>query len=72
MPIDHKIINASSKLNEYRSNSINGRVSYATKQTHPLNGTKFDGKGFCFIVVGNKKHDILILTVTMRKYILQS
>ena len=32
MPIDHKIINASSKLNEYRSNSINGRVSYATKQ----------------------------------------
>ena len=23
-------------------------------QTHPLNGTKFDGKGFCFIVVGKK------------------
>ncbi|MGA8912950.1 MAG: hypothetical protein WB443_08860 [Nitrososphaeraceae archaeon] len=40
-------------------------------QTHPLNSTKFDGKGFCFIVVGNKKHDILILTATMRNYLLQ-
>ncbi|HET7285801.1 MAG TPA: hypothetical protein VFI70_14050 [Nitrososphaeraceae archaeon] len=40
-------------------------------QTPSTNGTKFDGKGFCFIVVGNKKHDILILTATMRKDILQ-
>ena len=40
-------------------------------QTPSTNDTKFDGKGFCFIVVGNKKHDILILTATMRKDILQ-
>jgi hypothetical protein len=32
MPIEHKTINTTSKLNEYRSNSINRRVSYATKQ----------------------------------------
>ncbi|MGB8033176.1 MAG: hypothetical protein WCF03_05065 [Nitrososphaeraceae archaeon] len=28
--------------------------SSTISQTHPLNGTKFDGKGFCFIVVGKK------------------
>src|SRR5918911_5754458 len=32
MPIEHKTIKMSSKLNEYRSNSINRRVSYATNQ----------------------------------------
>ncbi|MGB6628621.1 MAG: hypothetical protein WBE61_10850 [Nitrososphaeraceae archaeon] len=32
MRIEHKTIKASSKLNDYRSNSVNGRLSYATKQ----------------------------------------
>ena len=52
------LLNEKQRLMLSRSSTIS--------QTHPLNGTKFDGKGFCFIVVGNKKHDILILTATMR------
>jgi hypothetical protein len=32
MRTEHKTIKTSSELNEYRSNSINGRVTYATKQ----------------------------------------
>ena len=34
MPIEHKTIKMSSKLNEYRSNSINRRVSYATNHNN--------------------------------------
>jgi hypothetical protein len=37
MPIEYKPIKTSSKLNKYRSKSINGRASYATKQYITVN-----------------------------------
>jgi hypothetical protein len=44
------LLNEKQRLMLSRSSTIS--------QTHPLNGKKFDGKGFCFIVVGIKKNTI--------------